>query len=109
MAFALWLFLRRKQMVAWNVHGMDWNEKRLPGQIAGRILKRAQEGAIVLLHDSGGGPGAPENTLACLDELCLRIREDLKLPIAPLSFPDWSFRRKLVFRIWENGNTFTPG
>jgi peptidoglycan/xylan/chitin deacetylase (PgdA/CDA1 family) len=96
-----WSLSRGKKIVVWNAHGFDWQAKRMPHQIADRIVKRAQEGTIILLHDSGGEPGAPENTLACLDELCARIRKDRKLPIVPLSFPNWSWRRKLVFRIWE--------
>jgi len=97
----IWSLRKQKKIVVWNAHGFDWQAKRHPHRIADRIVKRVQEGTIVLLHDSGGDPGAPENTLACLDELCTRIRNDRKLPIVPLSFPDWSWQRKLIFRIWE--------
>ncbi|MGI5902414.1 MAG: polysaccharide deacetylase family protein [Desulfitobacteriia bacterium] len=101
LAFFFWCIKRKKRLVAWNVHGMDWLKKRSPAQIINRIIRRTKEGSIILLHDSGGQEGAPENTLSCLDELCHKIREDLKLPIVPLTFPPWSWRRRLTFSLWE--------
>ncbi len=101
MALYLWCLLKNKRMIIWNTHGFDWLQKRTPQKIINRIIKHTKEGTIVLLHDSGGEPGAPQNTLACIDELCTIIREHLKLPIVPLNFPTWSLLRRLVFRVWE--------
>ncbi|WP_088188346.1 polysaccharide deacetylase family protein [Desulfosporosinus sp. FKA] len=98
-----WLWLKRHHMraVLWNVEGHDWEVRRSPEVIASRIMKKVNEGSIVVMHDSGGESGAPENTLAALDLLAERIPRDLKLPFVPLDFPDWSFGQRLTFRIWE--------
>lgn len=101
LAFFLWCRINKKRIIVWTTDGMDWESPRTPAEILQRVFRKTSEGTIVLLHDSGGAPGAPENTLASLEELCLKIRTELNLPIVPLSFPDWSFLRRLAFRLWE--------
>jgi len=106
LALYFWCIIHHKKAVSWTVHGRDWRQERTPAQISARILKRVKEGAIILLHDSGGDPGAPENTLACLPNLCSVIRHTYKLPILPLSFPGWPLYRRLFYRIWEKWERF---
>src|SRR5437870_4786239 len=37
--------------VQWSVAGFDWKKRRTAAEIAARVLRRAQPGAIILLHD----------------------------------------------------------
>ncbi len=101
-----WSLARNKRIVLWNAAGKDWRSNRSPSSIADSILAKSTEGSIILLHDSDGDAGAPDNTLACIRELCTKIKTTRKLPIVPLHFPDWSLARRVSFRIWETGNTF---
>jgi len=96
-----WSLARSKRIVLWSTHGCDWRRKRAPSSIIKRVLKHTREGSIILLHDSGGQPGAPENTLTSVEGLCSEIRENLKLPVVPLAFPSWSLLRRISFRVWE--------
>ncbi|MDQ7093865.1 polysaccharide deacetylase family protein [Desulfosporosinus sp. PR] len=98
-----WWWLKRHGMkaVLWNVEGHDWQIKRSPEEIVARIISKVNEGSIVVLHDSGGDSGAPENTLTALDLLNKRVIKDLKLPFVPLEFPNWSLGQRFIFRIWE--------
>ncbi|AFM43187.1 putative xylanase/chitin deacetylase [Desulfosporosinus acidiphilus SJ4] len=98
-----WLWLKRHNMraVLWNAEGHDWEARRSPEDINARILKKVNEGSIVVLHDSGGESGAPENTLRALELIADKIPQQLKLPFVPLEFPDWSLGRRLTFRLWE--------
>lgn len=106
LALYLWSRINHKKIVVWNVKGVDWKAIRSAEQITQRILRKTTEGAIILLHDSGGEPGAPGNTISALQLLCTRIRQDLKLPIVPLAFPQWSLRRRIAFRLWEKWERF---
>jgi len=101
LSLILWRISRNKQMVGWNAIGKDWLNTRSSSAILDNILKNTREGTIILLHDSGGEPGAPENTLCCVETLCKKIKYDLKLPLMPLHFPSWSLARRLSFRLWE--------
>ena len=100
----VWLKLHAKRAVLWTVEGQDWLASNTPEQIAGRVLKRVKDGAIIVLHDAGGQVGAPEKTVAALEIICNKIVEERKLPIVELEFPDWSVSRRLtfsLFRKWE--------
>lgn len=105
----LWLRIRRKQAILWNVEGHDWQVHRSPEDIAKRILGQVQPGSIVLLHDCGGEMGAPVNTLHAIDLICPRIVNDLKLPLVPLELPPWSGWRKLLAGLWERWEQFFAG
>jgi len=98
-----WWWLKRHKMraVLWNAEGHDWEGRRSPEEITERIFKGANEGTIVVLHDSGGEFGAHENSILALDRLCVRIVQELKLPLVPLEFPDWKVGQRFVFRAWE--------
>ncbi len=72
------------QTVQWDVAGFDW--KRIsPRQIADNVLRKAQPGSIILLHDGdSAGKSARENTVAALP-LIIRGLRDRDFQIAPLS------------------------
>lgn len=101
LAFLIWCKVKNKKLIGWSADGRDWRIDRTPTRIIGRIAAHVNEGTIVLLHDSGGDEGAPNNTAASLPGLCAKIREDLKLPIVPLELPSWPLSRRIGFRIWE--------
>jgi len=82
----LWLVRQKKRAVLWDVDGHDWQARRRPNQITARIMRRVRPGSIILLHDAGGGPGAPENTLKALGDICRGITGEKKLPLVQLDF-----------------------
>ena len=59
----------------WTAGARDWEAEATPELIAERILAAATPGAILLLHDSDGDPGAPEHTLAALPAILAGFRE----------------------------------
>jgi len=95
LALIIWCLLKKKRIVSWNATGKDWRRNNTPESIISKISQRMAEGSIVLLHDSGGEQGAPDNTIACIEQLCRHIREVHKLPIIGLQFPTWSVFRRL--------------
>lgn len=72
------------QTVQWDVAGFDW--KRIsPMQIAENILRKAQPGSIILLHDGdSAGKQGRKNTVEALPLIIKGLRER-NLPIASLS------------------------
>ncbi|KNZ69672.1 polysaccharide deacetylase [Thermincola ferriacetica] len=102
----LWIKVRKKRAVLWNVEGHDWKVRRNPEQIASSILRKTKEGSILVLHDAGGEKGAPENTVRALKTICRKIVEEQKLPLVKLEFPDWPWWRRLVFALWEKWERF---
>ncbi|WP_052299187.1 polysaccharide deacetylase family protein [Thermaerobacter marianensis] len=52
--------------VLWSITGGDWSRKETARRIADRVTRRLHPGAVIVLHDAGGAPGAPENTVAAL-------------------------------------------
>lgn len=96
-----WLKRHRLRAVLWTAEGHDWIARRSPEEITKRILKNTKEGTIIVLHDSGGEAAARENSLLALEQLCVRIVQELKLPLVPLEFPDWKMGKRLAFRLWE--------
>jgi peptidoglycan/xylan/chitin deacetylase (PgdA/CDA1 family) len=78
----------------WSKWAWDWQATTTTPQIVERILAGAQPGAILLLHDADGAPGAPQRTLAALPEILRGLRRrglrlvtlsDLVRPSAPPS------------------------
>jgi len=63
-----WLAAPRLGMARtlWTAWARDWEQTATPELIATRTLHAATPGAILLLHDADGAPGAPERTLAAL-------------------------------------------
>jgi peptidoglycan/xylan/chitin deacetylase (PgdA/CDA1 family) len=59
----------------WSTWARDWAADATPDLIASRTLGGAEPGAILLLHDSDGSPGAPERTLRALPRILDGIEE----------------------------------
>lgn len=96
----LWVIAHGKKAVLWDTEGHDWQAHRTPEEIADRIVNKVWEGSIIVMHDSGGEKGAPENTLAALDIVCRNIVSIKKLPLIPLQIPDYSPWRRLTLTVW---------
>ena len=96
-----WLRANNKKAVLWNVEGHDWQARRSEQEIVARVMSRTKEGSIIVLHDAGGEKGAPENTVRALEQICRRIVQEQKLPLAPLEFPDWSGCWRTAYVLWE--------
>jgi peptidoglycan/xylan/chitin deacetylase (PgdA/CDA1 family) len=81
------------QTVQWDVAGFDWR-RITPRQIADNVLRKAQPGSIILLHDGdSAGKIARKNTVEALP-LIIRGLRDSDLQIAPLSqlLPDKTYK-----------------
>jgi peptidoglycan/xylan/chitin deacetylase (PgdA/CDA1 family) len=70
-AVAPWLGMRR---TLWSTWAWDWHARTTTPQIVDRILAGARPGAILLLHDADGAPGATARTLAALPEIVDGLR-----------------------------------
>ncbi len=71
-------FLERSgfQIVLWNANGRDWAKKTGASGISGLILKKVKPNSIIVLHDSGGERGAPENTVAALPGIIKKLQNE---------------------------------
>jgi peptidoglycan/xylan/chitin deacetylase (PgdA/CDA1 family) len=96
-----WIKKHRKRIVLWNIEGHDWQAKQSAAEITKRIISKARNGGIVVLHDSGGEAGAPLHTLQALENICQGLVAKKKLALVPLEFPEWSGLRRLVFSLWQ--------
>ncbi len=63
---AKWLQLK---IVLWTANARDWNLETQPDGIYHNLLQKVGPGSIIVLHDSGGDPGAPRNTLQALPRI----------------------------------------
>ncbi len=71
--------------VLWTIAARDWLPGDRAGDIAGIVTDRLRNGAIVLLHDNGGAPGAPRNTLTALRLVLPRLRQlEFSLSVRPV-------------------------
>lgn len=61
--------------VLWTYYCRDWESGDRSRAIADAIMGRAQNGAIILLHDSGGAQGSPKNTLHALRIVLPRLQQ----------------------------------
>jgi peptidoglycan-N-acetylglucosamine deacetylase len=57
------------RVVLWTANAVDWNERTTPAMILERLRKTVRPGSILVIHDAGGDPGAPENMLKALPEI----------------------------------------
>ncbi len=66
-----WLTANRMglRLVLWSANAQDWKARTGPEGILARLRRRVKPGAVIVLHDAGGEPGAPENTLRALPEI----------------------------------------
>lgn len=58
----------------WSKWAWDWQARTTTDQIVSRILAGAHPGAILLLHDADGAPGATGRTLAALPAIIDGLR-----------------------------------
>lgn len=105
---ATWLWLKRrgKKAILWNVDGQEWKRGRSETQVLERLVSKAKEGAIIVLHDGGRFIGERKFIVPILETLCQRIVKERKLPWRALEFPAWSFARRAGFRLWEKWEHF---
>ncbi|MCL6636938.1 MAG: polysaccharide deacetylase family protein [Alicyclobacillus sp.] len=63
--------------VLWSARAMDWRAggPEQAQRILQRAVRRIRPGTVLLLHDAGGAPGAPDHTLAALPALLTWLAE----------------------------------
>ena len=54
------------KVVLWTANAGDWDIRNSPETIKKRLERKVQSNSIIVLHDSGGDPGAPRNMLMAL-------------------------------------------
>ena len=59
----------------WSIEAQDWESKTKPQHIYNTVISQAKAGSIVVLHDSGGAPSAPANTLEALPLIINNLKE----------------------------------
>ncbi len=64
------------QIVLWNANAHDWEIKTGASGIYKLLLKKVKPNSIIVLHDSGGEKGAPENTVAALSGIIKHLQND---------------------------------
>ncbi|QSX07835.1 polysaccharide deacetylase family protein [Alkalibacter rhizosphaerae] len=106
LALMVWCKAKGKHLIGWTAKGWDWKNKRRPEEIVSDLLKKADHGTILLLHDGGGEAGAPKNTLEALPLLAKGVLEEIKVPFVPLELSDWTWRKRIGFRLWEQWEAF---
>jgi peptidoglycan-N-acetylglucosamine deacetylase len=57
------------KIVLWTANARDWEARTQPNQIVDRLSGKVGPGSIIVLHDSGGDPGTPQNTLKALPDI----------------------------------------
>ena len=73
-----YLFLKRQQLqvVLWDADARDWKRKTGSAGVFKRLLEKVKPNSIVVLHDSGGQKGAPENTVSALPGIIKQLQSD---------------------------------
>lgn len=102
----LWLKRRQKRAILWNTEGQEWKSGRSVAQVLDRLLTKADEGSVIVLHDGGNSPGEREFVVPIVEVLCERLVAERKLPWATLEFPSWTLARRVKFRVWEKWEHF---
>jgi len=52
--------------VLWTVEAADWEKDKSPEEIFDTLISKCKPGDIIVLHDSGGAKGAPQQTIEAL-------------------------------------------
>lgn len=74
------LFLRKSyRIVLWSVMGWDWKRNVGGDQLKQRLLRKIKPGSIVLLHDSGGTPGADKDAPGQMLEGLREVLQEVRL------------------------------
>ena len=71
----LTLLRLKLSIVLWTVNAQDWNIKTGATEVCRRIKRRVKPNSIIILHDSGGDPGAPQQTLMALPDIIKALTE----------------------------------
>lgn len=66
---------RGMRMVKWDVMAQDWRGHTTSDIIAGKILRRVFDGAVICLHDARGRNMAPSRTIEALDKVIPELIE----------------------------------
>lgn len=66
----------RLKVVLWSANAADWDGRSTPTDIVQRLLQKTKSGTIIVIHDAGGDPRAPANTLAALPMIIDRLRAE---------------------------------
>jgi peptidoglycan/xylan/chitin deacetylase (PgdA/CDA1 family) len=62
------------KVVLWTANAQDWLLKTRADGITARLVRRVKSGAIIVLHDSGGEPGAPLQMLQALPAVLAALK-----------------------------------
>lgn len=73
-----YLFLRQSglKILLWSANGRDWNKKTGVRGIIKRLSQKLKSNTIIVLHDSGGESGAPDNTVAALPVIISKFQSE---------------------------------
>lgn len=64
------------RIVLWNVDARDWKKNTGAEGVIKLVLKRVKPNSIIVLHDSGGETGAPDNTLRALPDIIGKLKSE---------------------------------
>jgi len=100
--FSLWYYWSKGlKVVLWTYMSWDWTKLATPESITRRVLKKIQDGVILIFHDSDSAPcaapGGPARVMAALPQ----ILEEIKLRglrVAPLEEIVADKKSKLSFK-----------
>jgi peptidoglycan/xylan/chitin deacetylase (PgdA/CDA1 family) len=62
------------KVVLWTANAQDWEKGTGMEGILERLFRKTTSGTIIVLHDSGGEPGAPQNTLLALPKIITQFQ-----------------------------------
>ncbi|GKX28376.1 polysaccharide deacetylase familiy protein [Vallitalea longa] len=63
------------KIILWSVEAYDWRKSNSSANIENILLKRIKDKDIIVLHDSGGAEGAPNNTLGALESTIPKLKD----------------------------------
>lgn len=62
----------------WSRNAKDWEIETKPEDIINRVTQKLAAGEIIVLHDAGGDPKAPEHTIEALRTLLPQLKENFE-------------------------------
>lgn len=100
----IWVKTHGMKAIHWSQEGHDWNASS-EQDVVERIRPGLRDGSILLLHD-GDRTGKSSQTLKATEQLIHLITREARLPIVPLELPNWTWSRRLMYRLWETWERF---
>lgn len=101
--FSVWYcWLKGLRVVLWTYMSWDWIKKATPESIAGKVLDRLRDGAILVFHDSDSTPGAAKGGPAQVVAALPVILDELKsrgLRVAPLEEIIMKRKRRSILKM----------